>query len=148
MKTVNILLSLLFAVSGAYAQTAYTFADFVTVNGDSLKLRYDSAVTQGRQGNTDSFWVAYEMSNRANVRSNSVDGIDVVLKNTPQRTGMFMLVRKSDGAIDKLRIVDLSGDVRVHDRKVYWLGKPDSDESAALLLNLARTSTSTQLKKD
>src|SRR5262249_58070521 len=90
----------------------------------------------------------YEMSNRANVRSNSVDGIDVVLKNTQQRTGMFMLVRKSDGAIDKLRIIDLSGDVRVHDRKVYWLGKPDSDESATLLLHLSRTSTSTQVRKD
>jgi len=148
MKGAVVIPLLLLATVGAYGQTVYTFADFVTVNGDSLKLRYDSAVTQGRQGNTDSFWVAYEMSNRANVRSNSVDGIDVVLKNTPQRTGMFMLVRKSDGAIDKLRIVDLSGDVRVHDRKVYWLGKPDSDESAALLLNLARTSTSTQVRKD
>ena len=143
-----VILLLLFASVGAYQQTVYTLDDFVAVNGDSLNMRYDSAVAQGRQGTTDSFWVAYEMSNRANVRSNSVDVIDVVLKNTPQRTGMFMLVRKSDSAIDKLRIVDLSGDVRVHDRKVYWLGKPDSDESAALLLNLARTSPSTQVRKD
>jgi HEAT repeat protein len=148
MNAVVVILLLVFATVGAYQQTVYTVDDFVAVNGDSLNMRYDNAVAQGRQGNTDSFWVAYEMSGRASERSNSVDGIDVVQKNTPDRIGMFILVRKSDGAINKLRIVDLSGDVRVHDRKVYWLGKPNSDDSATLLLNIARTSTLTQVKKD
>jgi|SRR5215510_1133025 len=148
MKTAFIIPLLLFATVGAYQQTVYTLGDFVAIDGDSLKLRYDSALAQGRQGNTDSFWVAYEMSRRPNVRSNSVDGIDVVQASTPDRIGIFMLVRKSDGVIDKLRIVDLSGDIRVHDRKVYWLGKPNSDESATLLLNIARTSTATQVRKD
>jgi len=143
-----VILLLLFASVGAYQQAVYTLDDFVAVNGDSLNMRYDTAVAQGRQGNADSFWVAYEISGRASLRSNSVDGIDVVQKNTPDRIGMFILVRKSDGAIEKLRIVDLSGDVRVHDRKVYWLGKPNSDDSATLLLNIARTTTSTQVKKD
>jgi HEAT repeats len=149
MKSFVLVLLVASVSAGAYsAQTVYSSSDFVAVNGDTLNMRYENAVAQGRQGNTDTFWVGYEMSDRASVRSNSVDGIDVVQKNTPDRIGMFMLVRKSDGAIDKLRIVDLSGDVRVHDRKVYWLGKPNSDDSATLLLNIARTSTSTQVKKD
>src|SRR4030095_15191395 len=128
MNAAVVILLLVFATVGGYQQTVYTFDDFVAVNGDSLNMRYDNAVAQGRQGNTDSFWVAYEMSVRAGGRSNSVDGIDVVQKNTPDRIGMFILVRKSDGAINKLRIVDLSGDVRVHDRKVYWLRQPNTDD--------------------
>ena len=139
---------LLFFSSAAGAQSVYTFADFVNVGGDSLKQRYDNAAAQGRQGNTDAFWIAYEMSGRMNVRINSADGIDVVQRNNPERAAMFLLVRKSDSTIEKLRIVDLSREITVHERKVYWLGKPDSDESAGLLLGIARTSTSMQVRKD
>jgi hypothetical protein len=130
------------------AQDVYTPADFVNVDGDSLKARYDNAVTQGRRGNTDTFWTAYEMQFRGNVYVSTTDGIDIVRKNTPERVGIFLLMRKFDGAIERLRMVNLDQDVRVHDRKVYWLGKPASEESAALLLNIARASTSTQVKKD
>jgi HEAT repeats len=142
------LLCLLCFAGTASAQSVYTFADFVNVGGDSLKQRYDSAISLGRQGSTDTFWIAYEMSERMNVSLHSADGIDVVQRNSPERSGMFLLVRKSDNGIEKLRIVDLSRDVTVHDRKVYWLGKPTSDESAGLLLNIARNSASTQVRKD
>jgi len=143
-----VLLTFLLFSGAAEAQNVYTFADFVNVSGDSLNQRYDNAIAQGRQGITDTFWIAYEMSPRMNVRINSADGIDVLQRNSPERTGMFLVVRKSDNVIEKLRIVDLSRDISVHDRKVYWLGKPTSDESAGLLLNIARTSTSVQVKKD
>jgi HEAT repeat protein len=132
----------------AIAQTVYGVADFVNVTGDSLKLRHDSAIAQGRQGNTDTFWIAYEMPARSNVYVHSADGIDVIQTNQPERLGVFLLARKSDGLIEKLRTVNLAQDVRVHDRKVYWLGMPASDDSAALLLTIARGSTSTQVKKD
>jgi HEAT repeats len=145
---ISALVGFLLLSIAARAQNVYTFADFVNVNGDSLNQRYDNAIAEGRQENTDSFWIAYEISGRSNVRVNSADGIDVVQTNRPERAGLFFLMRKSDGAIEKLRIVDLSRDVSVHDRKVYWLGKPTSDESAGLLLNVARTSTSTQVRKD
>jgi HEAT repeat protein len=140
---------LLLSIPSAYpAQNVYALTDFVNVNGDSLKQRYDSAVAQGRKDNTDTFWVAYEMSGRTNASHRSADGIEEFQTNRAERIGMFLLVRKSDAAIEKLRIVNLSYDVRVYDRKVYWLGKPNDDESAALLLNVARSSTSTQVKKD
>jgi len=130
------------------AQTVYSFDDFVTVSGDALTLRYDNAVAQGRKGDTDRFWVAYEMPPHSNAHVSTVDGIDVIQTNKPERVGMFMLVRKSDGTIEKLRIVDITQDVRVHDRKVYWLGKPTSDDNAALLLSIARSSTAMQVRKD
>src|SRR6516164_7004179 len=79
-----------------------TISDFTNVNGDSLKARYDSAMSQGRRGTDDTFWIAYEMPARPNVRVNTVDGIDVVYRNNPDRLAMFMLIRKSDGAIDRL----------------------------------------------
>ena len=132
----------------AFGQGILTISDFTNVNGDSLKARYDSAISQGRRGTGDTFWIAYEMPARSNVRTNTVDGIDVVYRNNPERLAMFMLIRKSDGGIDRLRTVNFSDDVRVHDRKVYWLGNPASDESATLLLNIARTATATQVKKD
>src|SRR2546422_9773520 len=93
----------------------YTPADFINVNGDPLKTRYDNAIVQGKRGPTDTFWVAYEMPISANRRiSSSVDGIDVVQTNTPERVGVFLLVRKADGVIEKLRIVNLNQELRVH----------------------------------
>ena len=129
-------------------QEVYSPADFVRVNAASLKAAYDNAVAQGRRGNTDMFWIAYQVPNRSNVWKSSSDGIDTIQTNYPERVALFLLVRRSDGAIDKLRVVNTTQDVRVHDRKVYWLGEPTGDESAALLLNIARTSGSTQVTKD
>jgi len=152
MKTLatSLGLSLLFVLcaDAKAPQEVYSRSDFVRVIGDSLKGRYDNAVVQGRQGNTDTFWIAYQMPVRGNVSARSFDGIDVVETNTAEPAGLFLLLRKSDGAIDKLRVVNLGQDIRVHDRKVYWLGDPAGDESAAFLLSIARTSPSTQVKKD
>jgi hypothetical protein len=148
MKISAFLFLLLLCNTGAGAQNIYGPADFIQVDGGSLKARFDNAVVQGRQGEGDTFWVAYETPARANRRIASVDGIDVSQTNTLERMGMFVLVRKSDGAIDKLRIVNLTQDLRVHDRKVYWLGEPSGEDNAVFLLNIARTSTSTQVKKD
>jgi HEAT repeat protein len=47
------------------------------------------------------------------------------------------MIRKSDGGIDRTRMIDLNQNFRVHDREVYWLGTPDSNESVALLAALA-----------
>jgi hypothetical protein len=129
-------------------QEVHSPADFVRPAGDTLQARYDSAVMQGRAGNTDTFWVAYQMPERASAHVTSPDGIEFVSTNQPERVGLFLLVKRSDGAIDKIRTVNLSQDVRVHDRKVYWLGEPNGDENGALLLRIARTSSTTQVKND
>jgi hypothetical protein len=129
-------------------QQVYTPAGFERPAGATLQARFDIGVAEGRRGNTDTFWVAYEMPMRSRVRVSSSDGIEWAQRNNPERAAMFLLVRKSDGAIEKIRIVNLDQDVRVHDRKVYWLGEPAGDESAALLLNIARSSNATQVKKE
>ena len=144
MKFIVLVASAWFSV----AQGVYSPSDFVNVSGDSLKSRYNNAVAQGRQANGDSFWVAYEMVESGNIRTRTSDGIEVSERNFPQRVAMFLLVQKSSGAIEKLRIVNLDEDIRVHDRRVYWLGKPDTDDRAALLLDVARTAPSAQVKKD
>ena len=129
-------------------QQVYSPAEFVHPSGATLQARFNNGVAEGRRGGTETFWVAYQMPLRSGVRVNSRDGIEWVQRNNPERAGMFLLVRKSDGAIEKMRIVNLDQDIRVHDRNVYWLGEPSGDETAPLLLNIARTSTVTQVKKE
>jgi hypothetical protein len=171
-------------------QAVYTPADFVRVAGGSLKARYDSAIAEGRRGNTDTFWIAYQFPLRPGVRIDTrydgvninrgrySDGIEFVdSSQAPQRAGVFILMRKSDGGIEKTRVLNLDEDFRIHDRRVYWIAEPNAEESLALLaslagiaperassllmtiglhptpnateslLRLARTSTSTEVKK-
>jgi len=130
----------------------YTPADFVRVTGASLQDRFENAVSQGRRESTDMFWVAYQSPVRTGVRVNtwdgnvnisrgrSSDGIEF-LANTveAERVGLFMLVRKVDGVVEKTRLVDLKQDFRIHDRKVYWLGEPGESESASFLAQIVQT---------
>jgi HEAT repeat protein len=129
-------------------QQVYSPADFNRPSGATLQSRFDNALAEGRRNGTDTFWIAYELPARTNVHVNSRDGIETFDRSEPQRTGLFFLAKKSDGAIDKLRVVNLSEEVRVHDRKVYWIGEPTTDESARLLLQIARSANPMQLKKD
>src|SRR5882762_1388267 len=173
-------------------QESYSPADFVQVTGNSLQARYDGALVEGRRGTTDTFWIAYQFPVRPGVRVNASDGnvnisrgrnsdgIEWVDQTTAlQRVGLFLLTRKSDGLIEKSRILNLDQDFRVHDRKVYWIGEPGAQESLALLamlvdaapqrasssllmtlglhpepgaaeslLRIARTSSSTQVRKN
>lgn len=142
------ILSTTLALALLAAQVVYTPADFIRPSGESLQARYDDAVAQGRRSDSDEFWVAYQMPVKTGTRVFSVDGIESVSSTQPERVGMFLLVRKADGGIDKLRIVSLTDDVRVHDRKVFWLGQPSGEENAGLLLKIARSSAATQVRKD
>jgi hypothetical protein len=129
-------------------QQVSSFADFTRLSGDTAKARYDNAVAEGRRGSGDTFWVAYQMPGRGNVRVNTSDGIEIVQKNNSDPAAVFLLVGKADGAVSKLRVVGLGEDIRVYDRRVYWLGELNSDENGALLLNIAKSSASTQVKRD
>lgn len=140
-------LTLLFLV-----QQVYSPADFIQVSGNSLSARYDSAVAQGRRESVDTFWVAYQFPVRPGVRVNTWDGNVNISRgrnsdgiewvdNTAelQRVALFMLTRKSDGVIEKTRVLNLNQNFRVHDRRVYWIGEPKTEESLALLATLATT---------
>jgi HEAT repeats len=138
------------------AQQVYTPADFTQISGTTLKARYDAALSQGRRGADETFWIAYRFPVKPTVRittwDNNVsitslttsDGIEWVPDNANmQKIGVFMLTRKSDGAIERTRLLDLSQNFRIHDRRVYWLGEPDSEESLTLLTGLATSPTQT-----
>ena len=123
----------------------------VLLGGDlaSLKARYDGALAQGQRGSDDTFWIAYQFPLRPGLRINtwdnnvsissttSSDGIEWIPDDsTPQRVAMFFLFGKGDGELQKTRLINLSRNFRVHDRRVYWLGEPNAEESLILLARL------------
>jgi hypothetical protein len=131
-------------------QQVYAPADFTQVQGTSLKARYDAAVSQGSRGSDDSYWVAYRFPVRPGVRittwennisisyNRSTDGIEWLPDPADiQRIAIFALIGKDDGVIQKTRLINLAQNFRVHDRKVYWLGEPNAEESLAVLGTLA-----------
>jgi HEAT repeat protein len=143
MKAATALIFMLFV------QEVYSPSDFVRITGSSLRARYDSAVAQGRAGTTDTFWVAYQFPVRPGVRVNASDGNVNISRGrntdgiewvggtaTLQRVAVFLLLRKSNGVIERTRILNLDQDFRVHDRMVYWIGEPDAQESLTLLASL------------
>ncbi|MBI2150696.1 MAG: HEAT repeat domain-containing protein [Acidobacteria bacterium] len=186
----NFLPALLAFLLLALPQEVYTPSEFVRVSGDSLKARFDAAVSEGRRGAAGAFWVAYQFPLRSGVRLNTrdwnvnidrgryADGIEWIYSAAAApRAGLFLLLRKSDGGVEKSRILNLNEDFRIHDRKVYWIGEPDAQDSLALigalaaanqksssllmtaglhpapyaaesLLRIARTSASIQVRKD
>jgi len=132
-----------------FMQQVYSPADFTQVSGPNLKARHEAAVTQGRRGNDDMFWVAYQFPVRAGVRvmawgdnlsissTTSSDGIEWIPKDSDvARVAIFLLIAKADGVVQKTRLVDLNQNFRVHDRRVYWMGEANADESVDLLSTL------------
>jgi HEAT repeat protein len=128
-------------------QQAYTRADFVQVQGANLQARFDAAIQQGKRASDETFWVAYRIGVGEGVRVDSrygginimrpVDGIELVPENpTPQRVDLFFLVRKSDGGVERVRLLDANGNYRFHDRRVYWAGDGNGGESLNLLTRL------------
>ncbi len=130
-------------------QQIYSPADFTQVPGTSLQARYDAALAQGRRGSDDSFWIAYRFPVRPGVRISTWDGNINISSTTSsdgiewlpddpaaQRVGIFLLAGKTDGVIQKTRLINLSQNFRVHDRKVYWLGEPSAEDSLSVLAKL------------
>jgi hypothetical protein len=127
----------------------YSPGDFVQVPGASLGARYDAAIAQGRRGSDDNFWIAYQFPVRPGIRINTLDnnvmiasattsdGIEWIPDDTmPQRVAMFFLVGKNDGILQKTRLINLKDNFRIHDRKVFWLGEPNAEDSLAVLERL------------
>jgi len=134
-----------------FVQQVYSPSEFTQVAGTNLRAKYDAAITQGRRGTDETFWVAYQFPVRPGLRimtwgdgnmtvtnTTSSDGIEWI-PDTPndQRAAIFMLIRKSDGVVQKSRIISLNQNFRIHDRKVYWLGEANSEESLTLLSKLS-----------
>jgi HEAT repeat protein len=132
-----------------FFQQVYSPAEFTQVTGASLSARYDSALAQARRAPEETFWVAYRFPVKAGLRINTSennvsitstktsDGIEWIPTDTePQRVGIFLMVGKGDGLLQRNRLLNLNQNFRVHDRKVYWLGEPSAEESLNLLSTL------------
>ena len=130
--------------------------DFVQVAGPDLQSRFESAIERGGNASGETFWVAYQFPLEDGVRIGGRDGsfdIDrgsqtiyrsqdgivwIPEEGEPtQRAGLFLLARKSDGAIRRVRVLDLEENYEIRDREVYWLGLAGADESVDLLARVA-----------
>src|SRR5579884_3242598 len=145
-------------------QQVYSQSDFVQISGTSVQARYDAAIAQARRGSDETFWIAYRFPVRPGIRVTTMDnnvmissrttsdGIEwIPTDGTPERVGVFLLVGKSDGVLQKTRLINLNDNFRIHDRKVYWLGEPNAEESLTLLERLIRNSpqaTAASLARD
>ncbi len=100
--------------------------DFVQIVGPNLELRFESAIARGRRAADETFWVAYQFPVEDGVRVGgrgaafnidrglqtvyrSQDGIVLIPEEgePTQRAGLFLMARKSDGAIRRVRVLDL-----------------------------------------
>jgi hypothetical protein len=130
--------------------------DFTRIIGNSLQVRYDSALVEGTRGTADRFWVGYQVPVRAGLRFVLNDGgvsfgsvrinDGIEFQSTIRdatRVGVFLLIRKADGIIEKTRLLDLDENFKIHDRQVYWIGEPAADESVMLLTKLVDTARET-----
>ena len=131
-------------------------ADFVQVAGPNLESRFDSAIARGRNAADETFWVAYQFPLEDGVRIGGRDGSFNIDRGSQtiyrsqdgivwipeageptQRAGLFFLARKSDGAIRRVRVLDLEENYEIREREVYWLGLAGADESVDLLARVA-----------
>ena len=130
--------------------------DFVQIAGPSLESRFESAIARGRSAADETFWVAYQFPVEDGVRVGgrgatlntdrgsqtayrSRDGIVLIPEEgvPTQRVGLFLMARKSDGAIRRMRVLDLDENYEIRDREVYWLGAAEADESVDMVARVA-----------
>ncbi len=130
--------------------------DFVQVPGVTLRSRFDTALDRGRSSGEESFWVAYSFPIEPGVRIESRNGGLNVTRGTSAevfasddgivwlseagdvtvRAGIFLLTRASDGAIQRIRLLDLDENFEIRGRQVYWLGEAAEAASVDLLAGL------------
>lgn len=151
MRRVSILLTIIglicvltFAPSFAQDQRSYTRADFINVEGSSLKDKIDRAIKQfksSRQG--DTVWLAYHFPPRekSNVGmfSGTVyrdsDGIKLERGEDITQIAVFLLTDAagSQPKITRVKTLNLSEPYVFENRPVYWLGDVDANQSIAAL---------------
>jgi HEAT repeat protein len=144
---VNQLEKIIFAVSialtiaiGASAQTK----NFIPVEGASLKVKIDNAVTQGRAGAQGGrFWVGYQFEARPGVAvdfevvdSNggvyfSMDGASMSFDSRyeTRELGLFMLYDTQRDLFTRAEVYNLRRTHEFSGYPVYWAGRAGNEES-------------------
>jgi hypothetical protein len=131
-------------VSGISAQTK----NFIPVEGASLKVRIDNAVTQGRAGAQGGrFWVGYQFEARPGVAidfevvdSNggvyfSMDGTSMTFDSRyeTRELGLFLLFDTQRDLFTRAEVYNLRRTHEFGGYPVYWTGRSGNEESLSYL---------------
>jgi HEAT repeat protein len=141
--------ALICAITFAQDQRSYTRADFINVEGASLKDKIDRAIKQfksSRQG--DMVWLAYHFPPRENSRvgmfSGTIyrdsDGIKLERGEDITQIAVFLLTDTSGSQpkFTRVKTLNLSEPYVFENRPVYWLGNIDANQSIAALEDAMR----------
>lgn len=145
-------LAVLLSFAATFAQEKnkriYTRADFINVDGGNLSDRIARAFRQFRSSNQgDSVWLAYHFQAREGSHIGPFagtvyydDGIKLERKDDPSQAAIFLLTDASGSApkITRVKTLSLNEDFVFEDRRVYWLGNADANQSLDQLTNLMR----------
>jgi HEAT repeat protein len=127
-------------VVGVSAQTK----NFIPVDGTSLKVKIDNAVTQGRAGAAGGrFWVGYQFEARSGVAvdfevvdSNggvyfSQDGASMIFDSRyeTRELGLFLLFDKQRDLFTRAEVYNLRRTHEFSGYPVYWAGRAGNEES-------------------
>jgi hypothetical protein len=121
-----------------------TRADFINVDGQNLKEKYDRAWKQFKaSGQGDSVWIAYHFPARAGSSFSPFsgtfyyydDGIRLERKENPAAAAIFLLTDTAGtaGKIKRIKTLDLSEPYIFEKRLVYWAGDVNAADSVAFL---------------
>jgi len=131
---------LLTMVIGVSAQTK----NFIPVEGASLKVKIDNAVTQGRAGTPGGrFWVGYQFEARPGVAIDfevvdssggvyfSIDGLSMSFDSRyeTRELGLFLLFDTQRDLFTRAEVYNLRRTHEFSSYPVYWAGRASNEES-------------------
>jgi len=138
------------AAQGANNQTSNKDG-FTLVEGPDLKSRLDSAIKAGRASSHEKFWIGYSIDLAqgvaVDVTVTSPDGPSSYfpwLQNMKEPTngyetrnaGVFVLFDAAGKSVKQAKVYNTDMQHNFDGLPVYWLGKPDANESLEMLNSL------------
>lgn len=144
----SIALAMAIAVSG---QTK----SFIPVEGASLKVKIDNAITQGRAGAQGGrFWVGYQFEARPGVAIDfelvdstggvyfSIDGTSMSFDSRyeTRELGLFLLFETQSDSFTRAEVYNLRRTHEFSSYPVYWAGRAGNEESLTYLKSLVDSS--------
>lgn len=143
----NKLVKIVFAIAIAVASGAIVSGqtkNFIPVEGASLKVRIDNAVTQGRAGAQGGrFWVGYQFEARPGVAIDfevvdgngsvyfSIDGMSMSFDSRyeTRELGLFLLFDTQRDLFTRAEVYNLRRTHEFSGYPVYWAGRASNEES-------------------
>ncbi len=143
-KLVKIVFAIAIGVAGGAIVTGQT-KNFIPVDGASLKVKIDNAVTQGRAGAAQGgrFWVGYQFEARPGVAIDfevvdssggvyfSIDGMSMSFDSRyeTRELGLFLLFDTQRNLFTRAEVYNLRRTHEFSSYPVYWAGRASNEES-------------------